>query len=84
MHDKLTFEEDKEHEWSVQVRGDSMGKMLIRSKYNRDKGVIRELNDLDWTLKAFAMDNPFYSSVGTRLLETFSFKGKTNFFGKQK
>lgn len=61
-----------------------MGKLLIRSKYNRDKGVVRELDDLVWSISTFSEENPFYSTVGTRLLEVFSFEGKTQFFGKQR
>ena len=68
----------------MEVRGHTLGKMLIRSKYNRDKGVVRELDDLIWVLTTFAEENPFYASMGTRLLEVFSFEGRTNFFGKHR
>ena len=58
-------------------------RLRVFSKFSNDRGVVRSLPDLIWTLSKFEQENPDFSIIGKEIEKLFR-KNKKPFFLEQK
>lgn len=67
----------------IEVYGHPVGRFLVKSKFNR-AGTTRSMNDLEWALRTFKLENPSMGVFGLELESYFKKGDSVQFFYEQK